>query len=351
MTTALPTPIPALVLASFVQAALILHAAVASAGTTDVTDAVCLQGPEHVVGGRTLAAGPPRPAGEGPTIVDVMVVYTPSARSALGGHDGALATIESHVAYTNAAYERSGVHHRIRLVHAGEIDYVESGSILTDLDRLRAPGDGFLDDVHDMRDAWGADLVSLISTSAGAGVAYRMFVLDESFAADAFSVLNAASGGLVFAHETGHNMGCAHNNGDPGPTIFCYSYGYRLPDDEFDTIMSNPPGEHLDYFSSPDLEFEGEPLGVTGDGCPPDAADNVRSLNNAAATVANFRPTVVPPPCPADLDASGAVDFGDILVVLGQWGNAGGPADLDGSGVVDFGDLLVVLGRWGACPA
>ncbi len=32
------------------------------------------------------------------------------------------------------------------------------------------------------------------------------------------------------------------------------------------------------------------------------------------------------------------------------WGNAGGPADLDGSGVVDFGDLLMVLDAWGPCP-
>ena len=44
--------------------------------------------------------------------------------------------------------------------------------------------------------------------------------------------------------------------------------------------------------------------------------------------------------CVADLDGSGAVDFGDILAILVAWGNAGGPEDLDGSGVVDFGDIL-----------
>ena len=54
--------------------------------------------------------------------------------------------------------------------------------------------------------------------------------------------------------------------------------------------------------------------------------------------------------CPADLDGSGAVDFGDILAVLAAWGNAGGPEDLDGSGTVDFGDLLIVLAEWGPCP-
>ena len=53
--------------------------------------------------------------------------------------------------------------------------------------------------------------------------------------------------------------------------------------------------------------------------------------------------------CPADLDGSGAVDFGDILAILAAWGSASGAEDLDNSGVVDFGDLLVVLGAWGPC--
>ena len=53
--------------------------------------------------------------------------------------------------------------------------------------------------------------------------------------------------------------------------------------------------------------------------------------------------------CPADLDDSRAVDFGDILAILSAWGNPGAPEDLDGSGTVDFGDLLIVLGSWGPC--
>lgn len=53
--------------------------------------------------------------------------------------------------------------------------------------------------------------------------------------------------------------------------------------------------------------------------------------------------------CDADLDSNGSVDFGDILVILAAWGNAGGQEDLDGSGVVDFGDLLIVLAEWGPC--
>ena len=55
-------------------------------------------------------------------------------------------------------------------------------------------------------------------------------------------------------------------------------------------------------------------------------------------------------PCPADLDGSGAVDFGDLLAVLSAWGNTGGPEDIDRNGTVGFGDLLLILTEWGPCP-
>jgi hypothetical protein len=54
--------------------------------------------------------------------------------------------------------------------------------------------------------------------------------------------------------------------------------------------------------------------------------------------------------CPTDLDASGAVGFADLLVLLAEWGAAhAGPPDLDGDGIVGFADLLVLLSAWGAC--
>jgi hypothetical protein len=59
--------------------------------------------------------------------------------------------------------------------------------------------------------------------------------------------------------------------------------------------------------------------------------------------------------CPGDADGSGVVDFGDILVILADWGACEGPldpclGDLDESGIADFGDVLIVLSTWGACP-
>ncbi|MCP3906310.1 MAG: hypothetical protein GY715_22025 [Planctomycetes bacterium] len=57
------------------------------------------------------------------------------------------------------------------------------------------------------------------------------------------------------------------------------------------------------------------------------------------------------PPCPADLDASGDVGFGDILQIIGAWGPCGVPCpeDISGNGAVDFADILAVIAAWGPC--
>ena len=56
--------------------------------------------------------------------------------------------------------------------------------------------------------------------------------------------------------------------------------------------------------------------------------------------------------CPADIDDSGVVDFGDLLAVLAAWGEcAACPEDLNGDGRVDFSDILAVLAAWGPCPS
>jgi hypothetical protein len=55
------------------------------------------------------------------------------------------------------------------------------------------------------------------------------------------------------------------------------------------------------------------------------------------------------PDCVGDLNGDGAVDGGDLGVLLSGWGGTGA-ADLNGDGVVDGADLGVLLGAWGPCP-
>lgn len=229
------------------------------------------------------------------TVVDVMVVYTASAAAAYGGESGTAALIDSFVAYTNGVYADCGAELRLRLVHRRQVAYIETGNILTDIARLRNPSDGFLDSIHTLRDAFGADCVSLLTTSGGAGTGYVMSPVSASFEDRAFSVLGAGTSSLAFAHELGHNMGCNHNNGPSVPPgAYCDSYGHRTPGGAWRTIMSYAPGTYVDSFSTPNKTFAGFPLGVDGTGCPVDGADNVRTLNGTREVVAAFRPTVVP---------------------------------------------------------
>jgi hypothetical protein len=55
--------------------------------------------------------------------------------------------------------------------------------------------------------------------------------------------------------------------------------------------------------------------------------------------------------CPPDLNGNDAVDFADILVIIGKWGACPPccPEDLNDNEQVDFADILVVVGAWGPC--
>jgi hypothetical protein len=63
-----------------------------------------------------------------------------------------------------------------------------------------------------------------------------------------------------------------------------------------------------------------------------------------------FIPEPVTEACRWDLDDSGDVDIGDLLALLGSWGQAGvNPADFDCDGSVGITDFLTLLAQWGGC--
>ncbi len=54
--------------------------------------------------------------------------------------------------------------------------------------------------------------------------------------------------------------------------------------------------------------------------------------------------------CPGDLDEDMTIGTGDLLQIIGDWGDFATSSDIDGNGVVGVGDLLHILQQWGACP-
>ena len=241
--------------------------------------------------------------------IDVAVVYTPAARDAAGGVAAIEAEIDLMVAETNQAYETSGVNHRVALVDRSEVPYSETGDGSLYLDHLRDPSDGHLDDVHTLRDRVGADLVHMIVAEADdiCGKADRPGV---------FGLTLQGCGGLTFAHELGHNMGLRHDryqvHQNQGDARSHPAYGYvnqraleagAPPSSRWFTIMGYPTQcddaglscRRLAGFSSPRLQYNGDPLGVpygTGGSGVTGPADAVAVLNATGPAVALWRDRV-----------------------------------------------------------
>jgi len=231
------------------------------------------------------------------TIVDLLVVYTSTARAKQGGRAAMNALIALGVDLANQAYSNSRIAMRLRLVRAAEVAYKETGYIMTDVSRLQRTNDGFMDSVHQLRNQYKADLVALIVDNGGpyCGIAYVMANGPRaSFANYAFSVTDRECvANNTLTHELGHNMGNAHDRASGGTGVFAYSYGYRDTIGKFRTIMAYPcptgSCPRVKYFSNPKILINGRPAGIDHRINPSNSADTARSMNEVRKVVAAWR--------------------------------------------------------------
>lgn len=232
------------------------------------------------------------PGPDDPATIDVMVVYTPAARDwAINNAGGIDNCIMSAINAANDVLEKSKTGVTLNLAYSAMVDYTTTGNLHWDLRRLRDT-DGEIDEVHEWRDEYGADLVSMFVGAEVdedlAGSANQLESYNGS-PEDAFSVCQVNevhNRDTTFIHELGHNMGCGHSDEQiycsEGPTVWddweenTWSAGYRWTDSDSNhwcTVMTYRDGDcfennitnrRLHYFSNPNATYNDDATGDEG---------------------------------------------------------------------------------------
>jgi hypothetical protein len=187
-------------------------------------------------------------------------------------------------------------------VHKGLVTFTEESTLLSTINRLKDPNDGFLDDIFALRQSHQADIICVIPrTASDVGWAQIMHTPHLGFRSQAFFAVraDALTNTILFAHEMAHTMGLNHERGQNiGAGAYSYSFANNFRGNDgvnYGTICS----QNLTlapFFSNPNLSFQGQPTGVPE--AQTNSSDCARTLNNVAGLVSQFRQP--PPPAPAN---------------------------------------------------
>jgi len=266
--------------------------------------------------------------------IELMVVYTEAACAAafVGNNQSTCSplarvairdSIQQAVGETNTIFENSQTTPRVALVHVASTgDYSEASDLEKDLTRLKYRGDeetnktnddvAYLDDLHDLRDQFGADVVSLITKpsdeyvgGAACGRATLMRVEATWFEKDAFTVVpqDCIVASFSFGHELGHLMGANHEGVDssqlpriPGNRGYAKTNSLVPGLAPWRTVMAENNASCLEakpvvgcarvpFLSNPTVTKHWDPMGTA-------KANNSQVVKSTADTVAAFRSSI-----------------------------------------------------------
>lgn len=274
-----------------------------------------------------------------PADMKVLIIYTQASLTHAGSQAGMNNLIAQAMARCNNASINSNLGMNFILSYSGLTTYIEGASSNEDLGRLRGKTDGFMDDVHTLRNTHAADFVHLISfvTDTG-GLGYllnnRNGNEDTAFALTRVQQLSWTD---TLIHEIGHNMSAHHAKGQnvqSGPTNWSnwpentWTAGWRFQGNNntyYVDLMTYSGSSSwndgisstsISYFSSPLINYQGVPIGNAVDG------DNTRSMKALKHTMSKYRDENTLLYCVANGNNASSLNFAISNVSLNTLNNS-----------------------------
>lgn len=165
----------------------------------------------------------------------VLIAYTPKAKLTKPDMKG---YVQMEIDQTNLAYLNGGVNNLLEVAIIYETNYSESYTeeicwndglaytMTTDLCRFQDEDDGQMDEVHNLRTLYHADICILFVDDLVDNVGGQAYDVGAGADDEAFCVVDITNFNYRVAHEVGHLQGCHHDRYVLEGILTDYHYGF-----------------------------------------------------------------------------------------------------------------------------